>query len=309
MNARLTHRSSRNSSVIRTRIRRRNKDLDTLEREAVRNLRAALRGLRAEILRNVNRTLTATPTDFHEWLKGRLYRASTEAFVRTFITSMRRSKIEADRNMKAGPRALALSLDPNVERWARAMGVDPTELERIFARYAAEHMGRDLDNTAQVVTEIVARQWLSDAPKSQKLERVQEDLRKAGLTKASPTIKQLETNFRTGTQIMYSAGQYAYNQDPAIQDILWGYEYVAVMDDRVRDAHAAMNGVRMPKQSDVWLSWWPPNGYNCRCTLIEIFTGDRQATQAPPPPGVEPDTGFAVNLGATAQSGTPRPRS
>ncbi|GAJ02785.1 unnamed protein product, partial [marine sediment metagenome] len=50
----------------------------------------------------------------------------------------------------------------------------------------------------------------------------------------------LETLFRTQTQLAYSAGRYEEEQDPDIQEILWGYKYVTVGDDRVRDTHAGL---------------------------------------------------------------------
>jgi SPP1 gp7 family putative phage head morphogenesis protein len=105
---------------------------------------------------------------------------------------------------------------------------------------------------------------------------------------------QLEQVFRTQTQLAYSAGRMNSLADPAVQEILWGYEYVTVGDDRVRPTHMAMDGVKAPKDDPIWDKWTPPNGYNCRCAILEVF--DKGEAKAPDVP-VEPDKGFAFNPG------------
>lgn len=112
---------------------------------------------------------------------------------------------------------------------------------------------------------------------------------------------QLETIFRTQSQIAYGAGRWEADQDPIVQSILWGYQYSTVGDDRVRPSHAALDGTKLPKEDPFWHKFWPPNGYNCRCTVIPIFTQER--IKRPPKfiPGTDepiaPDEGFAFNAG------------
>lgn len=105
---------------------------------------------------------------------------------------------------------------------------------------------------------------------------------------------QLETTFRTQSQIAYNAGRWQEDQDPEIQEILWGYEYVTAGDDRVRPEHAKLEGMRLPKNDPLWRTLWPPNGWNCRCTVIPIFETVRIKR---PPAGSQPDPGFSFNAG------------
>ncbi|HPS52799.1 MAG TPA: phage minor head protein [Phycisphaerae bacterium] len=105
---------------------------------------------------------------------------------------------------------------------------------------------------------------------------------KSGINPESPWL--LETLVRTQTQLAYSAGRWNVNDDSAVQEILWGYEYVTVGDDRVRPSHAALDGCRYAKDDPIWNKIFPPNGYNCRCTTIEIFKGDRLANEKPAKP-------------------------
>ena len=119
----------------------------------------------------------------------------------------------------------------------------------------------------------------------------------------------LETLARTQTQLAYGAGRWNVNQDPAIDEILWGYEYVTVGDDRVRPNHEALNGTRYPKDDALLQEIWPPNGFNCRCTMIEIYfegTPNRpDATEIVDGMEVVPgaDKGWAFNPGIVHQDG------
>jgi SPP1 gp7 family putative phage head morphogenesis protein len=118
----------------------------------------------------------------------------------------------------------------------------------------------------------------------------------------------LEQVFRTQTQLAYSAGRMNSLSDPAIQEILWGFEYVTVGDSRVRPAHCEMDGHKAPKEDPIWSRWTPPNGYNCRCAILEIFDGGTPSTKTP---DVQPDKGFAFNPGdlteGVVEASTPQP--
>lgn len=82
---------------------------------------------------------------------------------------------------------------------------------------------------------------------------------------------QIETMIRTQTAIAQAVGQQRANQDPEIDEILWGYELFAVGDDRTRPNHLALDGARFPKNDPFWLTHSPPLGFNCRCRLVEVF--------------------------------------
>lgn len=134
---------------------------------------------------------------------------------------------------------------------------------------------------------------------------ISEAFDKAGVT---PTHSyQIENIYRTQTSIAYNAGRWNSNQAPEIQEILWGFEYVTVGDDRVRPTHAALDGVRLPKDDPKWKEIWPPNGWGCRCSTLEIYDGDREARVIEVPTvtrdeygnmiPVQPDDGWALNVG------------
>lgn len=111
---------------------------------------------------------------------------------------------------------------------------------------------------------------------------------------------QLETIFRTQSQLAFSAGRWQADQDPDIQEILWGYTYVTVGDARVREEHAALDGTTLPKGDHFWTTFWTPNGWNCRCQIISVF--DEREEQRPPTHDedsepIVPAPGFNYNPG------------
>lgn len=47
-------------------------------------------------------------------------------------------------------------------------------------------------------------------------------------------------------------------------------QYQAVMDSNTRPEHAALNGVIKRIDSDFWDKYYPPNGWGCRCEVIQL---------------------------------------
>jgi SPP1 gp7 family putative phage head morphogenesis protein len=76
----------------------------------------------------------------------------------------------------------------------------------------------------------------------------------------------LDTIFRTNIQQAYQAGHLERMMETVNDRPYW--QYVAVMDGRTRPGHAAMNGRVLPHDHPFWQKNFPPNGFNCRCTVI-----------------------------------------
>ncbi|MFL7904689.1 PBECR2 nuclease fold domain-containing protein [Azospirillum argentinense] len=97
--------------------------------------------------------------------------------------------------------------------------------------------------------------------------------------------------------------------------------YVAILDTRTRPLHHDWHGTILPVDHPWWKTHWPPNGWNCRCTVQSVSEADLQrygwtVTLEPPtinmerrtvtladgsteewwtPEGI--DTGFGYNVG------------
>lgn len=78
----------------------------------------------------------------------------------------------------------------------------------------------------------------------------------------------LETIFRTNMQAAYAAGHW---QEIAAQaDLAPFLMYDAVDDFRTREAHRAWDRKVLPVSSAWWKTHYPPNGWNCRCGVIQL---------------------------------------
>jgi SPP1 gp7 family putative phage head morphogenesis protein len=96
--------------------------------------------------------------------------------------------------------------------------------------------------------------------------------------------------------------------------------YSAVMDSRTRPQHRAWHGTILPADHPWWQTHYPPNGWYCRCSVIQLSDRDLErrgwsvSEEAPPSPlivhdipgrglirvpqGIDP--GFASNMGEAA---------
>ena len=50
-------------------------------------------------------------------------------------------------------------------------------------------------------------------------------------------------------------------------------QYRTVGDDRVRASHRKLDGVTLPPSSPFWDEYFPPNGWRCRCTVVQVRKG------------------------------------
>ncbi len=54
--------------------------------------------------------------------------------------------------------------------------------------------------------------------------------------------------------------------------------YRTQKDDKVRPEHAALDGVTLPPSDSFWEEFYPPNGWNCRCTVVQVRKSKYPAT-------------------------------
>lgn len=50
----------------------------------------------------------------------------------------------------------------------------------------------------------------------------------------------------------------------------YNLQYRTAQDSRVRPDHAALNGVTLPPSDSFWDQFYPPNGWNCRCRVVQV---------------------------------------
>ncbi len=129
--------------------------------------------------------------------------------------------------------------------------------------------------------------------------------------------------FRTNVQAAYMAGR--WKQASAASNLRPYGQYSAVNDKRTRPTHTALHGVTYPLNHPFWDTWWPLNGFRCRCNVktlserqvkkkgikvqTEDITGklvepvDYRTGNKLPARLLMPDPGFMVHPGKSAFGG------
>lgn len=204
------------------------------------------------------------------------------------ITGNKRAIVNTTKNLSAFSNAVSA-----LEKQFALSEEQIIELEAIYSKRALSLTGDLLNAAEKVVRDTTLEITSAGLNVKDATTLLAQNLKNSGIGGKSYLA---ETWARTSTNQAYSAGRWQQAKDPDIADLIWGYEYVAINDDRVRDSHAALDGVRKPKDDPFWNIYWPPNGWNCRCDVLEIIsdTPEAFATSAP---GIMPDEGFAFNAG------------
>jgi len=115
--------------------------------------------------------------------------------------------------------------------------------------------------------------------------------------------RRLKTIYDVNLRTSYAAGHWQ-----RIEENKRGAPYVmysAILDNRTRPLHRAWNGKVLPADDPWWKTHTPPNGWNCRCTVIQLSKRDLERLgksgpdQAPPAPTREwtnPRTGEVLQV-------------
>lgn len=78
----------------------------------------------------------------------------------------------------------------------------------------------------------------------------------------------LQTIYRTNLQTAYMAGRFQSQLENIDDRPYW--QYVSIQDGRTRPSHRAMNGKVFRYDDPFWGSFYPPNGWGCRCRVIAL---------------------------------------
>lgn len=140
----------------------------------------------------------------------------------------------------------------------------------------------------------------------------------------------VENIYRTNLQSAYQAGRHAQMKATADSRPFW--RYLAIKDRRTRPTHLALHGLVFRHDHEFWATWYPPNGFQCRCTVRALSQSqmDRRGLEAQtrtprlvepfdpasgnrlPARPLVPEPGWAGNVGqdwlhglAPAQAATP----
>lgn len=99
-------------------------------------------------------------------------------------------------------------------------------------------------------------------PFAQFEKEAQEVFKKQGLN--------LQAEYRYAVQTAQMAAK--WNDIKADGD-RYDLQYRTAGDNRVRESHASLNNTTLPPSDSFWSSYYPPNGWGCRCTAVQVRKG------------------------------------
>ena len=79
------------------------------------------------------------------------------------------------------------------------------------------------------------------------------------------SMYRLKTIYSVNMQVAYQTGRYKTQIDNVDNRPFW--EYVAVLDSKTRPEHAQLHGLVFRYDDPFWASFYPPNGWRCRCKV------------------------------------------
>lgn len=233
-----------------------------------------------------------------EVLQMTLLAGHLAGFRRAFLIRSQLSAIQRARRNGKLSLSLRSGLEDALDVLQARTGLDLDALQKQYNTEALKTLNGVSQDVEQQLSDTITMLVADGAHVKEGIEAISAKFDALGISPRNGF--QIETIFRTQLQLAFGAGKYQAEQDEALQEILWGYKYVTVGDDRVRETHAALDGVTLPKNDPFWLRFYPPNGYNCRCMAIPIFE-ERESVKPPSTLEdgtlVEPDKGFSFNPG------------
>ncbi len=90
---------------------------------------------------------------------------------------------------------------------------------------------------------------------------------------ASKVFDQYNVNWlKTEFETAYTSAKQAAHWQRIIKDKdhMPYLKYVTAGDERVRPSHAALDGIVKKVTDPFWNTFYPPNGFNCRCIVIQL---------------------------------------
>lgn len=97
--------------------------------------------------------------------------------------------------------------------------------------------------------------------------------------------RRLRTIFDANLRSARAAGQWERGQ--RTKAVLPFYLYQLGPSERHRPEHVAREGMIRPVDDPIWLVWFPPNGWGCKCWLLQITRSEANRRGVSPPVEIE----------------------
>ncbi|MCX8018923.1 MAG: phage head morphogenesis protein [Chitinophagaceae bacterium] len=88
----------------------------------------------------------------------------------------------------------------------------------------------------------------------------------------------LEAEYIFATQSAMAVNEWLQFEEDDPEGKRYNLQYRTANDDKVRDTHRAMEGITLPANSPFWDKYYPPNGWRCRCRVVQVLKKDYPET-------------------------------
>ncbi|UWY28817.1 phage head morphogenesis protein [Flavobacterium sp. TR2] len=110
-----------------------------------------------------------------------------------------------------------------------------------------------------------------------------EDNQLKSFSQFSKDIKKIKEDYNQNYleaeyQFAVSSAQSAANWANVSKD--YDLQYRTANDDKVRASHAVLHNITLPADDDFWISFYPPNGWRCRCTAPQVRKGKYEVSDS-----------------------------
>lgn len=80
----------------------------------------------------------------------------------------------------------------------------------------------------------------------------------------------------------------------------YNLQYRTANDDRVRDNHRTLQDTTLPPDDPFWMLYYPPNGWRCRCTVVEVLKSKYEVSD--PQKALEQGEKATTQIGANGKN-------
>lgn len=143
-------------------------------------------------------------------------------------------------------------------------------------------MARKLDNSVFLFSGFKTAQQLKEA--STLLRR--RDGTVKGFSEFLTDVRRIDANYN----VRYLEAEYNFAVSSAQMAASWAeveregdrydLRYRTAGDSHVREEHRPLNGVTLPPSDEFWRYYYPPNGWGCRCTAVQVRKGKYPTSDA-----------------------------
>lgn len=109
----------------------------------------------------------------------------------------------------------------------------------------------------------------------------------------------LQAEWQTAKQAGYHAAN--WDEYQRNKDLFPNLKYMTQKDERVREPHRLLHGIIAPLNSDFWKTHYPPNGWRCRCYVVQTAEPPTKDDDIPNLNEKEFPKEFRVNVGISGE--------